>query len=347
MLNQKELISQEVGQEAFDFINRHVDFFNRQTLVLATTAKFNIDKQPINTYKYIVNLKRINDIRRINKFLESVNSRLPNGGIFIDCVETFNLRKRRILKKYPPVLNYIYYILDWIFKRIFPKLILTKRFYFFLTRGQNRVLSKAETLGRLYSCGFEIVNEAYIDGHFFFSVKKIKKPTFDNHPTYGPLVNLKRVGKNGKKIKVFKLRTMHPYSEYIQKYVYDLNGSKNGDKANNDFRVTTLGAILRKFWLDEIPMIWNLFKGDLKLVGFRPLSDIKLAMYPKEAQEHRKKYKPGLIPPFYVDLPNSFEDLVQSEIKYLQSFEKHPFLTDLKYFFRAFHNILFKKVRSK
>jgi lipopolysaccharide/colanic/teichoic acid biosynthesis glycosyltransferase len=47
---------------------------------------------------------------------------------------------------------------------------------------------------------------------------------------------MKRIGMYGKIIHVYKLRTMHPYSEYIQKYVYDLNGSVNGDKINNDFR---------------------------------------------------------------------------------------------------------------
>ena len=42
---------------------------------------------------------------------------------------------------------------------------------------------------------------------------------FDNNPTYGPFIKLNRVGKNGKIIKVYKLRTMHPYSEYLQKFV--------------------------------------------------------------------------------------------------------------------------------
>ena len=40
------------------------------------------------------------------------------------------------------------------------------------------------------------------------------------NPTYGPFVKLKRVGREGQLIKVYKLRTMHPYAEYLQEYVY-------------------------------------------------------------------------------------------------------------------------------
>lgn len=342
----KNYISQECSVDVFNFIQENIDPFYPKTLILSTATRFNIDKQPDEYYENFVNLKRINDIRFINKFFESVNAKLPFGGVFIGCAETKDLRKNRILGKYPVIINYIYYFFDFIIKRVFPKFKITKGLYFFLTRGQNRVLSRPEILGRLYSCGFELVREEYFQNHYFFIVHKIKKPYFDAEPTYGPFIKLRRIGKNGKMIKVYKFRTMHPYAEYIQELVYDRHNLDEGGKLKNDFRVNTIGKILRKFWLDELPMLFNLIKGDIKIVGVRPLSRHYYSLYTKELQERRIKYKPGLIPPFYVDLPKTIEEIMQSEIRYLDAFDKHPFLTDFKYFFKAIFNIIFRHARS-
>ncbi len=94
-------------------------------------------------------------------------------------------------------------------------------------------------------------------------------------------------------------------------------------------------------------MIVNVLKGDLKIVGVRPLSRHYLSLYTPELQNLRKKFKPGLIPPYYVDLPETMEEIMDSEMRYLKAYEKHPFLTDVKYFFLVGYTILFKKARSK
>ena len=94
-------------------------------------------------------------------------------------------------------------------------------------------------------------------------------------------------------------------------------------------------------------MLINLVKGDLKLVGVRPLSVEKFKTYPVEIQDLRTKFKPGLVPPFYADMPNNFKELVESEANYLNQYSENPILTDLKYFYKAFVNILFKGARSK
>jgi lipopolysaccharide/colanic/teichoic acid biosynthesis glycosyltransferase len=289
----------------------------------------------------------VNDFRYINKYFESVNAKLPVGGIFVDFLETKNMRKRRLLEKYPPGLNYLYYAADFLIKRVFPKFLLTKKLYFVLTRGENRVLSKAEAFGRLYSCGFEILDERVIDRSLYFVAIKVRDPLFPQSPSYGPLIGLERIGKGGKTIKVFKMRTMHPFAEYLQDYVYNKVGLQEGGKFRDDFRVTTLGRIMRKFWLDELPMFINLMKGDLKLFGVRPLSRQYFKLYTTELQKLRIKNKPGLIPPFYVDNPRTLEEIVASELRYLKSYEKHPFRTDWIYFWKAVHNIVFMKYRSK
>ena len=344
--NIKNAIIKESGEQCFYFISKFINLSEPDNLIISTTTKFNIEKQPDNYFNAIINLKRINDIRWINKFFEAVNSKLPFEGIFIGCAETINLRKKRILNKHPMIFNYIYYFFDFVLKRIFPKFILTKKFYFFLTRGQNRVFSRAEILGRLCSCGFALLTEKFIDNYFYFVAWKIKKPVYDHNPTYGPVVKLKRIGKNGKILKVYKLRTMHPYSEYLQDYMYNKNNLQDGGKFRNDFRVSTIGRIMRKFFIDEIPMLYNFFKGDLKLFGIRPLSEHYYNLYTKEHKERRLEYNPGLVPPFYVDLPKSLDEIMASELRYLEKYDNHPFLTDFGYFWKAGFNIIFRKIRS-
>jgi lipopolysaccharide/colanic/teichoic acid biosynthesis glycosyltransferase len=139
---------------------------------------------------------------------------------------------------------------------------------------------------------------------------------------------------------------MHPYAEYLQEYVYDKSDLQEGGKFKDDFRITTIGKIFRKFWIDELPMLINFFRREMKLVGVRPLSEHYFSLYSKELQEKRIKTKPGLIPPFYVDMPKTIEEIQASELKYIEAYEKHPCITDWKYFWKAVWNILFRKARS-
>jgi lipopolysaccharide/colanic/teichoic acid biosynthesis glycosyltransferase len=343
----KELIIEESGEKVYAYISRFIDINSPRSAILSTTTRFNIEKQPGSFLRAIVNLHRINDIRRINKFFESANRKLPKKGIFICCVETKNMRKKRIFRKFPPVISHIYYLIDFVYKRVWPKLPVLNRIYFFLNRGHNRVLSKQETMGRLYSCGFELLAEAVIDNLQYIVTEKVKKPVYDEQPSYGPVFSMRRIGKDGKVIHVFKFRTMYPYSEYLQKYIHDKHKLEPGGKFGRDIRVTTLGRIFRRFWLDEIPMLVNWFRGDLKLVGVRPLSEHYLSLYSDELRRYRLNFKPGLIPPYYADLPKEIDEIMASEMKYLQAYSRSPFFTDFKYFFKIWFNIIFRRARSK
>ncbi len=342
----RRTIVEELGLEVYAYISKAINLNVESTLIVSTTTRFNIDNQPSHFFHTIVNLKRVNDIRWINKFFESVNDKLPKGGIYVCMAETKDLRKRRILRKFPPVINYIYYTFDYIIKRVLPKFNLTKGIYFFLTRGENRVLSRAELLGRLYSCGFEVLNEEFIGNHLYVICRKIKNPAYDLEATYGPLIKLRRVGKGGKEIKIYKMRTMHPYAEYLQEYVYQKHNLQDGGKFKDDFRISTVGHLMRRLWIDELPSLINLLRGDLKIVGVRPLSRHYFSLYTKELQEKRIKYRPGLVPPFYVDNPKTLDEIMASEHKYLDAYAKHPLWTDIKYLFVAAYNIIFRRYRS-
>ncbi|MFO7655921.1 MAG: sugar transferase [Bacteroidales bacterium] len=337
----------EIGKEAYQFIYYYAALDTANTLLLNTSSDFNVHTQLYPKFDCIINIRKTNDIRRINKFFEAVNEKLPDGGLYIGLVETKDERKKRLLKKYLPVINYILYSIDFIFKRLAPKFTITKKLYFLVTRGSNRILTKAETFGRLYSCGFEVLDEKEINNYLYFVAIKTKKPLYPASPSYGPFIALERVGKGGKTIKVYKLRTMHPFAEYLQDYIYKKHGLQNGGKFKDDFRISTLGKIFRKFWIDELPMLLNLFKGNMKLVGIRPISKQYFSLYSDELKKKRIKHKPGLIPPFYVDMPETFEEIMKSELKYLELYEKHPFLTDTKYLFIALFNIIIRRKRSK
>lgn len=342
-----DFLRKEIGDEAFSFIFPYGAIDSPNALLIGATTPFTIDAQIQPFYESIINVNRVNDFRYINKFFEAVNSKLPPGGIFIDFFESKNMRKKRILKKYPPILNYIIYSIDFLINRVFPKFRLTKKIYFMLSEGENRVLSKAEAFGRLYSCGFEVLDEKLVGNNLFFIAVKVREPYYPKNPTYGPLVALERIGKGGKVIRVYKMRTMHPYAEYLQEYIYKKGGLQEGGKFRDDFRVTTLGRIMRMFWIDELPMLLNLLKGDLKIVGVRPLSRQYYKLYSPELQKYRIKNKPGLIPPFYVDYPKTLDEIMESELRYLKAYKTNPLLTDLKYLIKAVYNILFRRYRSK
>ena len=342
----REAIIEECGELAQQYIEQHVELDDVKTLITATLTRFNILRQPDNFYETIVNIRRINDIKDVNMFFESVNLKLPQHGTFICCAETSDMRRSRILNKYPPGINWMAYTGDYTIKRVFPKFKITNKLYFFLTRGQNTVYTHPEILGRLYACGFEVREESLVNGLYFFICRRIKEPAFDPNPTYGPFITLRRVGKGGKMIKVYKLRTMYPYAEYLQDYVHKQNNLQSGGKFKNDFRIAGTRAFLRKLWLDELPMLINLFRGELKVVGVRPLSDHYYKLYSKELQEKRIKYRPGLIPPYYADLPKTLEEIQASELRYLDAYENHPLRTQWRYFWKAFNNIVFKKARS-
>ncbi len=343
----KEKLSELIPSEVVDFLSQHVDIESKSTKILETSSRFNILNIEDDLLTNIVDIKKINDIRYLNKFFQAVNQKLPFEGIFIGNVETIDERRKRILGNRPNLFGQIYYGLDFLVKRVFPKTKLTRKLYFIITRGENRSISLPETLGRLVSCGFQIVTYSEINNRVYFVARKIHLPELNDSPSYGPFFNMRRVGQNGKIIHVYKLRTMHPFSEYLQQYIYDKNALDSGGKFKDDFRITSWGKVFRKLWIDELPMIINVFKGDLKIVGVRPLSRQYLDLYTEELKDRRLKFKPGLVPPYYADMPKTIDEIMASEERYLDAYERSPFITDVRYFFKAFYNILIKKARSK
>ncbi|MCK9230905.1 MAG: sugar transferase [Syntrophales bacterium] len=294
----------------------------------------------------VINLKKINDIRFLNQYFLLVHGALKPGGWLVGKAHTLETQKSYLMERFSRPLGGVLYVMDFAWSRVTPKLPLAKKVYFAVTKGLNRIVSKAEVLGRLYYCGFEVVADRVLNGRYYFIARKTGTPSNDPDPTYGPLVKLRRSGYGGKPITVYKFRTMHPYSEYLQDYVYRQNQLQEGGKFSNDFRVTEWGEYFRKFWIDELPMLYNWIRGDLQIVGVRPLSRQYLELYSGELRELRQRVKPGLVPPFYADLPKTFEEICASEKRYIESFMKEPFRTQWRYFWMSFWNIVVKRARS-
>jgi len=270
------------------------------------------------------------------------------GGIFVGNFRTVYLRHQRFLKNYPYYFAQLFYFIDFLWNRVFSKIFLLKILYSGLTSGTQKALSLAEGLGRLYFCGFEVLHLKIIKDTMFFISKKTKEPSHNISPSTGLLCKLKRIGKDGKMIYVYKFRTMYPYSEYLQEYLIEKFGydSEGNGKLMNDFRVTRYGKIMRKYWIDELPQLINVLKGEMNIVGVRPLSQVRYDEFPDDLKNERIKYKPGCIPP-YVSLRMTDEKAnIEAERIYIKDKSQHPFWTDIKYFYLAIYNILIKKVRS-
>ena len=208
-------------------------------------------------------------------------------------------------------------------------------------------MSRAEVLGRLVYCGFEIVDFKIIDGLSYFVARKIKEPNQYENPSYYPIIKLQRIGQHGKMISVYNFRTTHPYSEYIQDYVIKMHGYNEKGKPADDFRVTRWGKWMRKLWIDEWPQIINVLKGEMRIVGIRPVSLRFLNEYPDDIRELRSRQKPGCVPPYVAHLSQEIESYIESERRYLLEREKAPIKTDFKIFFQAVYNITANKIRSK
>ena len=90
-----------------------------------------------------------------------------------------------------------------------------------------------------------------------------------------------RVGRNGRHFKFYKFRSMRQDAEALKAFVEVLNESKDGVifKMKDDPRITRVGKFLRRSSMDELPQLWNVFIGDMSLVGPRP-------PLPSEVQEY-------------------------------------------------------------
>lgn len=106
-----------------------------------------------------------------------------------------------------------------------------------------------------------------------------------------------RVGRNGKPFRVYKFRSMKPGAERLEDFLTpeELAEYRKEYKLVKDPRVSKVGGFLRKSSLDELPQMLNIIKGDMSLVGPRPLLESELkGNYTQEQRQQLLSVRPGL-----------------------------------------------------
>jgi lipopolysaccharide/colanic/teichoic acid biosynthesis glycosyltransferase len=161
------------------------------------------------------------------------------------------------------------------------------------------------------------------------------------------IARLTKLGLDERPVHLHKIRTMYPFSEFVQEKLYKDHGLAELGKFRDDFRLSDYGRILRRYWLDEIPQLFDWLRGEVKLVGMRATSPHFMGLYPRDLYNLYIRTKPGLIPPIVDDPKAGFDDIVRIEFEYLRQYQQRPVSTDVKYLLKTLHDIFIKGVRSK
>ena len=141
-----------------------------------------------------------------------------------------------------------------------------------------------------------------------------------------------RIGKNGKVFKLYKFRSMIKNAEHTGSGVYSYKG---------DSRVTKVGKFIRKTSLDELPQFVNVLKGDMSLIGPRPVLTYHPMTYDKYTEEQLKRFsvRPGITG--WAQVNGRKTSLWPERIKYdIEYVENLSFAFDVKVFFKTISTVL-------
>lgn len=113
-----------------------------------------------------------------------------------------------------------------------------------------------------------------------------------------PFYRQRRVGRNGKVFQMLKLRTMVPNAEHILQEYLTLHPEARREwdrdqKLRDDPRITRLGRFLRKTSIDELPQLWNVLRGEMSLIGPRPMMVDQQILYPNPGLAYYR-LRPGI-----------------------------------------------------
>ncbi|KLE14651.1 sugar transferase [Clostridium sp. C8] len=152
-----------------------------------------------------------------------------------------------------------------------------------------------------------------------------------------------RIGKDMKEFKIYKFRTMYENSEEIfknfteeQKKEYYINF-----KLDNDPRITKVGGFLRKTSLDELPQLINILKGDMSIVGPRPIVEKEIEKYGSYA-EAVFSILPGLTGYWQANgrSDTTYDERVKMDMYYIRN---KSVLMDIKIIFKTFVSVIKKE----
>lgn len=140
---------------------------------------------------------------------------------------------------------------------------------------------------------------ATIFGGIFISPILLAIALWVYHDSPGPVIfKHRRIGKNGKEFNCYKFRTMCINSKEVLEHLLATDPDAKAEwdkefKLKNDPRITKSGAFLRKTSLDELPQLWNVLKGEMSLVGPRPIVRGEISRYGVYFKEY-SMVRPGI-----------------------------------------------------
>lgn len=138
----------------------------------------------------------------------------------------------------------------------------------------------------------------------------------------GPIIfKQERIGHNGRHFNIYKFRSMRIDAEALKAKLLDQNEVEGAMfKMKDDPRVTRFGKFIRKHSLDELPQFFNVFLGDMSLVGPRPPLVDEVAKY-TAYEKQRLLVRPGLSGLWQISGRNnlSFADMVELDLEYIQT----------------------------
>jgi lipopolysaccharide/colanic/teichoic acid biosynthesis glycosyltransferase len=158
----------------------------------------------------------------------------------------------------------------------------------------------------------------------------------------GPILfRQKRCGLNGRPFTMLKFRSMVTNAEQRKHELAAFN-EMGGPvfKVTNDPRVTPIGRWLRKYSIDELPQLFNVLRGEMSLVGPRPLPVDEVSRFDDFAHRRRLSVKPGLTCLWQVSGRNEvrdFKDWVRLDLEYIDNWS---FWLDLKILWRTIPVVL-------
>jgi exopolysaccharide biosynthesis polyprenyl glycosylphosphotransferase len=130
-----------------------------------------------------------------------------------------------------------------------------------------------------------------------------------------------RVGLSGRRFKFYKFRTMVPDAERLQAGLESLNEAQGPIfKIRKDPRITRIGRLIRRLSIDELPQLFNVLKGDMSIVGPRPLPVRDVTRIDVRAHRRRFSVKPGITCLWQVNgREPSFDDWIETDMEYIDN----------------------------
>jgi exopolysaccharide production protein ExoY len=137
------------------------------------------------------------------------------------------------------------------------------------------------------------------------------------------LYRQQRVGRGGREFEILKLRSMNTNADHHLRVVPELESAylAGGYKlpSEDDPRITRLGRFMRRFDLDELPQIWNVLRGDMSLIGPRPVPERELLLYGPDRVFY-ESVRPGITGLWQVSGRNevSYPERVALDVEYVE-----------------------------